>query len=82
MGDWVLHLYPPVLNKSNLNVRNFGPFLVIGNPGVATNCIQQSPQASPVVVHVDQLKRYYLAKPLEKWRTVEKLQTNAKSISY
>jgi hypothetical protein len=59
VGDWVLRLYPPYINRDKLNFPYTGPFLVIKVVGEVSYLIQKSARASPFTVHVDDLKRYY-----------------------
>ena len=67
VGDWVLHLYPPHITKNKLSYHYTGPYLVIQRIGEVNYLIQKSKTASPLTVHVNDLKHYTGENTPEKW---------------
>jgi hypothetical protein len=65
-GEWVLRLCKSrVANK--LSVKYTGPYLVLQRVGEVNYKIQRNEKATPVVVHVNPLKRYFSHRMPENW---------------
>lgn len=69
VGDWVLRLYPPNLIRDKLNYSFVGPFLVVKKIGGVNYLVQRDKAATPITVHVDDLKAYHGPDAPDSWLT-------------
>ena len=58
IGDWVIRLYPPNINRNKLHYRNIGPYLVVEKVGEVNYVIQKSKSSPLITIHVNDLKKF------------------------
>ncbi|KAK7485181.1 hypothetical protein BaRGS_00023591 [Batillaria attramentaria] len=79
VGDWVLRFYPPNLNKSKLNPKYIGPYLVTAKLSEVTYRVQRSRHSNPLVLHADHLKRFHSESLPASWLPkVDKIADNTR----